>query len=316
VRLLASKILRGWQSAIAHTSLARLPAVFCLGVLFVSVVGVARAVFTTEAQTQPNTHRSLVVAFSPQNRDLDYSTFKHDSQRHASLACTSCHIRTADNSATPRFPGHKACFDCHKSQFVTANTPLCDICHSDLNGSHPPLKTFPTRFDESFNVKFDHVEHNTGSGRPPAGCAACHTRASSRSAALLIPTTISAHNQCYTCHTPSSKSSTGKEIASCGVCHDAKAYSRTSINARAFRFAFSHAKHGAAQRLACADCHLLSAGAPQSRQVSSPSASEHFPTTRGMTCLTCHNGKRSFGGDLAFKDCRRCHTAASFRMPM
>jgi hypothetical protein len=55
---------------------------------------------------------------------------------------------------------------------------------------------------------------------------------------------------------------------------------------------------------------------PQTRQVSSPAPSEHFPATRGMTCLTCHDGKRSFGGDLAFKDCRRCHTSASFKMPL
>jgi hypothetical protein len=50
--------------------------------------------------------------------------------------------------------------------------------------------------------------------------------------------------------------------------------------------------------------------------VSSPTAAEHFATTRGMTCLTCHNGKKSFGGDLAFKDCKRCHIGPTFRMPM
>jgi cytochrome c peroxidase len=52
------------------------------------------------------------------------------------------------------------------------------------------------------------------------------------------------------------------------------------------------------------------------RQVSSPAALEHFSASGGMSCLTCHNGKRSFGGDLAFKDCRRCHTSASFKMPL
>jgi hypothetical protein len=34
-----------------------------------------------------------------------------------------------------------------------------------------------------------------------------------------------------------------------------------------------------------------------------------------MNCSTCHNGKRSFGGDLAFKDCRRCHRGTNFRLP-
>ncbi len=252
----------------------------------------------------------------PQTAAVDYSRFLHSSQRHSSLACTACHDRTSDNSAIPRFPGHKACKNCHDSQFFPPNFPMCDICHSDVNGSNPPLKSFPTRFNESFNVKFDHVQHNIGSGRPPSGCAACHSRSGNRAAALSIPTSISAHNQCYPCHTPSSKSSAGREMASCGVCHDVRPFSRTSTNARAFRYAFSHAKHGVGQRLQCADCHRLSGGLPQSRQVSSPTASEHFPATRGMTCLTCHNGNRSFGGDLAFKDCRRCHTAATFRMPL
>ncbi|MFN2514181.1 MAG: cytochrome c3 family protein [Pyrinomonadaceae bacterium] len=102
-------------------------------------------------------------------------------------------------------------------------------------------------------------------------------------------------------------------MASCGVCHEQRSFARTSTNSRAFRFAFSHSKHGPRQRLACADCHSLIAGAPQSRQVSSPATAEHFPLGR-MNCLTCHNGRRSFGGDLAFKDCRRCHTGQTFRM--
>jgi c(7)-type cytochrome triheme protein len=192
---------------------------------------------------------------------------------------------------------------------------MCAICHTDVNNSNPPMKGFPTRFNESFNVKFDHSQHMSGSARPKSGCAACHSRMGGRSSALTIPTSISAHNQCYTCHTPDSKSQAGRDIGSCGICHDQKAFARTTTNARAFRFAFSHAKHGNAQRLDCADCHRLTAGAPQTRQVSSPAAFEHFSPTRGMSCLTCHNGNRSFGGDLAFKDCRRCHTSASFKMP-
>ena len=193
---------------------------------------------------------------------------------------------------------------------------MCVICHTDVNSANPPLKTFPARFNESFNVKFDHVQHNTGAARPASGCAACHSRVRSRPAALSIPGSLSAHNQCYSCHTPSSKTNSGREMASCGVCHDQRAYSRTTTNARAFRYAFSHAKHGAPQRLGCADCHSLTAGAPRSRQVSSPATAEHFPTSRGKSCVTCHNGGRAFGGDLAFKDCRRCHSGATFRMPM
>ena len=287
-----------------------------LTVLCFSDINGTRAARSADSQSTHNAPgKFLLFAGSPQGPELDYSHFKHTSARHTSLACASCHQRS-DNSAIPRFPGHKACISCHSGQFVTSNTPMCIICHTDVNSSNPPLRSFPTKFNESFNVKFDHAQHMTGAARPPAGCSACHSRTGGRAAALGIPASMSAHNQCYSCHTPSSKSQSGREIASCGVCHDQKSFGRTTTSARSFRFAFSHAKHGGAQRLACADCHLLSAGAAQTRQVSSPSPLEHFASTRGLTCLTCHTGKRSFGGDLAFKDCRRCHSSASFKMPM
>ena len=257
----------------------------------------------------------LFQAASAQDSNRDYSKFLHSSQKHSSLACNSCHERT-DNSATPRFPGHKACTDCHRSQFTTPQIPMCVICHANTSGNNPPLKNFPTSFNEPFNVKFDHEQHNNGAARPQRGCAGCHTSAISRGAGLSIPANLAAHNGCYTCHTPSSKSAAGREIASCGVCHDQKSYRPTATNARSYRYAFSHADHGTREKLACNDCHRLTAGAAQTRQVSSPAPSEHFITTRSTTCLTCHNSKRSFGGDLAFKDCKRCHTGSSFRMPM
>jgi hypothetical protein len=309
------KILRILKSFSNRFQVVGLISLCSLCVLCVSVVDITRAALTTETRSTQRLDTELpIVAASVQGPELDYSNFRHTSQRHASLACSSCHQRS-DNSATPRFPGHKACTGCHLAQFVTPNVPMCVICHTDVNNSNPPLKSFPLKFNESFNVKFDHAQHMTGAARPQSGCSTCHSRIGGRAAALRIPAGIAAHNQCYTCHTPSSKSPSGREIASCAVCHDQRPYSRTTTNARAFRFAFSHAKHGTGQRLACADCHLLTAGAPQSRQVSSPAASEHFPAAR-QTCLTCHNGRRSFGGDLAFKDCRRCHTSATFKMPM
>jgi len=316
VSLLIHNICRVFRSFVDHSPVAVLTSLCGLGVLCVSLVTITRAELTTGTQGSQQLDRASSL-FAPlaQGADLDYSRFIHTSQRHASLACTACHLR-GDNSATPRFPGHKACTSCHLAQFVTPSVPMCVICHTDVNSSNPPLKSFPARFNENFNVKFDHAQHMSGSARPASGCAACHTRVRNRPAALSIPTNLSAHNQCYTCHTPGSKSNSGREMASCGVCHDQKAYSRTTTNARAFRYSFSHAKHGSPQRLACADCHSLTAGAPQSRQVSSPATAEHFPTSRGRSCLTCHDGRRSFGGDLAFKDCRRCHSGANFKMPM
>jgi c(7)-type cytochrome triheme protein len=248
---------------------------------------------------------------SPQGNDLDYSKFLHNSPRHASAACSSCHHRN-DNSARPSFPGHKQCIECHRSQFVTPNTPMCSICHASVNGNDPPRKAFPDKFKESFNLKFDHAQHLTGAARPKNGCTSCHSSPLRRGVALSIPAGLSAHTQCYECHTPNAQSK-GRDIASCGVCHDQKSYARTPTAATAFRFAFSHAQHSGRQRLGCTDCHNYTAGLPQRRQVSSPRALEHFPTGNN-TCATCHNGRRSFGGDLDFKNCRRCHTGQSFRI--
>lgn len=273
-----------------------------LTVFLVVLIANARVAATTEAPTH-----------APQDVGRDYSNFSHTTERHASLECASCHARR-NNSATPTFPGHKACTDCHLAQFVTPNLPMCAICHTNLESGNPPLKAFPTRFKERFNMKFDHAQHNTGAARPQAGCASCHTPAQ-RGVALSIPAGLSAHNQCYTCHTPGSQSNAGRDMSSCATCHAQAPYARTPTNARAFRAGFSHADHGARQRLGCADCHNLTAGLPQSRQVSRPLLAQHFSNSRAQSCMTCHNGRRAFG-DTDFGDCKRCHKGPTFRMPV
>lgn len=248
-----------------------------------------------------------------QSRDdsgVDFSKFSHASQRHAALACASCHTRAADNSTQPRLPGHKSCTACHLAQFVTPNIPMCAICHTSVEGQNPPVKDFPRL--RSFNAKFDHAQHNTGAARPESGCVACHAPAARRGAALSIPAGLAAHAECYTCHTPGAQAN-GRDISSCGVCHTLSArYYHTSADARAFRFSFSHATHGPRQRLGCADCHQLRAGLAQSQQVTAPRLLQHTPT-RTQSCLTCHNGRRSFG-DADFGDCRLCHRGQTFRV--
>lgn len=251
---------------------------------------------------------------SAQGTDHDYSNFSHTSQRHASLECAACHLRRT-NSSTPLVPGHKACTDCHLAQFVTPSLPMCAICHTNLEAGNPPLKAFPARFKERFNVKYDHAQHNTGAARPQAGCAFCHTPARRSGVALSIPAGLPAHNQCYSCHTPDAQDASGRDISSCAACHSQAPYARTSTDARAFRASFSHADHGARQRIGCADCHNLTAGLAQSRQVSAPRTAQHFMNSRAQSCMSCHNGRRAFG-DTDFGDCKRCHKGQTFRMPV
>lgn len=242
--------------------------------------------------------------------DEDFSKFSHASPRHASLACASCHARSADNSAQPRLPGHKSCTGCHLPQFVTPNARLCFVCHSTLEGENPAVKIFPAI--RSFAARFDHAQHGAGAARPPQGCAACHQPAARRSAALTIPAGFAAHSNCYTCHTPDARSG-GRDIATCGACHRASEhFFRTTTLAPAFRIGFSHAAHASRQRLSCADCHRARDGLPQSRQVSSPLAAEHSQSARAQSCMTCHDNRRAFG-DADFRDCRRCHQGRTFR---
>ncbi|HYX43324.1 MAG TPA: hypothetical protein VE821_16575, partial [Pyrinomonadaceae bacterium] len=141
----------------------------------------------------------------------DFSKFRHDSDKHRSLACSACHERASDNSVKPSYegkaslPGHKACTDCHLPQFVQANIPMCNICHTSVeNNQNPPVKDFPGL--QSFNARFDHAQHNTGGARPAAGCAACHTPQGRRASAMSIPAHLNAHAECYTCHTPNAQS--------------------------------------------------------------------------------------------------------------
>jgi c(7)-type cytochrome triheme protein len=238
----------------------------------------------------------------------DYSKFSHTSpEGHADFSnpanCGSCHERNG-TAVQPTFPGHKACIKCHITEFTTTNTALCTICHvNDLGNQNPALKGFPGL--RSFRVSFDHAEH-IGVG---ANCASCHQTAR-RGVALSIPASLNAHAQCYACHSPDKSASS---LSSCGTCHSTGGYARTSANGRAFNFSFSHATHGPRQRLGCTDCHTVRAGAPQSRQVSSPAAFQHFARSRAQSCMTCHNGRRAFG-EADFGDCRKCHKGQTFRM--
>lgn len=179
--------------------------------------------------------------------------------------------------------------------------------------SERAAKRFPRglrRSGDSFNVEFDHNQHNSGAARPERGCASCHAPVR-RAVAFSIPVGFSAHNRCYECHSPGRSAA---ELSSCNTCHTLGAsYIRTSTNARAFRVGFSHGDHGLRQRLTCISCHVVKQrGLPQTQQVSVPRAAFHTENVRAQSCMSCHNGQRAFG-DENFNDCKRCHTGETFR---
>jgi c(7)-type cytochrome triheme protein len=232
---------------------------------------------------------------------LDYSKFLHSTQNHARLPCLLCHRREA--SARPSLPGgsgHLPCAGCHTQQFSNTDSPICTICHTDAKSG--AVKQFPRL--KSFRMKFDHSLHTKMGG---VSCATCH-HPSRGGVAFSIPSGFNAHTTCYRCHNPRAQSG-GRDISTCGTCHQLGGYSRTPAFTQAFRVGFSHGKH---QKMTCNECHQVRAGMPQRRQVTAPEPLNHHATGRGQSCMTCHDGKRAFGGD-DFSVCKRCHTGTMWR---
>lgn len=236
---------------------------------------------------------------------LDYSKFQHSSRNHSRLPCLLCHRREG-NLPRPQLPGgsgHLPCAGCHAQQFSSPESPICTICHTDVKTG--AVKSFPRL--KSFRMKFDHSRHlNMAS----VSCATCH-RPSRGGVALSIPAGFNAHTTCYRCHTPRAQSG-GRDISSCGTCHQLGSHTRTPTQAAAFKVGFSHAKHGAPQKLNCNECHIVLAGMPRRRQVTAPLALNHHAPAGAKSCATCHTGKRAFGGD-DFSVCTRCHTKTTWR---
>ena len=232
-----------------------------------------------------------------------FQAFSHKIAEHKQFDCASCHGREG-KSLKLDFAGHESCIGCHLNQFtdrtlMEGTKVMCSICHNDLQADPPTMKTFPVKFIEGFNMKFDHASHDNGRGRPPEGCSSCHE---SSGPGKTIPIGFQAHSTCYTCHTPESK------IGSCSVCHTLAPYNRTLQSEYSFKAIFRHGDHTARQGVNCSECHNVIAGAPQSRQVSNIAILQHR-TSPGNNCLQCHNGRRAFTGNNPFDvaSCTRCH---------
>lgn len=238
--------------------------------------------------------------------DKTFQAFSHKIPEHKQFECASCHRREG-KSLDMDFAGHDSCIGCHLNQFTNPdNQVMCNICHKDTTSVPPQMQTFPVRFIEGFNMKFDHGAHDSGKGRPAEGCVSCHQ---SSGPGRLIPAGFQAHSTCYTCHTAESK------IGSCNVCHTLAPYSRTPQSRYVFKAIFRHDDHTGGQGVSCDNCHSVRPGAPQSRQVTNIVAAEH-KVGPGNNCFTCHNGSRAFGGNGPndFANCARCHKGSGFNM--
>jgi hypothetical protein len=242
-----------------------------------------------------------VFAHAPSQSSTDFSQFKHDNRNHARLPCLLCH-RRENNSPQPTLPGkaaHAPCTGCHAQQFSNSSSEICTICHTDVQSGK--VKAFPPL--RSFDARFDHAKHAN------AACATCHKQ-NRGGVGLSIPSRLNAHVTCFSCHTPTAQAN-GRNISSCSTCHQPGRLVRTSEQASAYRVGFSHNSHDASEKLACAACHRVRAGLPRGRQVSEPLPLNHHAPAGALSCATCHNGVRTFGGD-DFSVCTRCHKGSAW----
>jgi len=230
--------------------------------------------------------------------NIDYSEFKHSNEAHTQLSCLLCHVR-AEGLTTPKVPGHMSCAGCHAQEFADSNSQMCSICHTDA--ATGVVKRFPPL--SSFGVRFDHGRH-----LPQTGCATCHEPRRG-GVALSIPSGSGAHATCFQCHGPQTEIE-GRNIGSCVVCHTPGRPVRSSEQAKAFEFGFSHREHSG--KMACSTCHTVRAGAPRGRQVGSPLTIMHSSRSGSQSCGNCHNNKRAFG-DSDFNNCKRCHEGKTFK---
>jgi c(7)-type cytochrome triheme protein len=245
----------------------------------------------------PNPNAELV-------ENIDYSKFGHSTSAHAQLPCLLCH-RREDDSTLLNFPGksgHLPCAGCHVEQFASpAPNPasaMCTICHTDAQTG--AMKTFPTL--QSFRTKFDHGKHLR-----IANCTTCHSP-SRGGVAISIPIKAAAHATCFQCHTAQ------EPIGSCNTCHTEGRPIRKSEWAKSYSRGFSHREHMGKRGITCNSCHTVMAGSARTGQVTSPQLAMHFPAGRAVSCATCHNEKRAFGGEN-FANCKRCHEGQSFGAP-
>src|SRR5688572_31076374 len=135
----------------------------------------ATAAVAVSCMQQPRAPVAITASETPaalpvRATDNTFRAFSHSIPEHKKFECSSCHRREGA-SLELEYAGHDSCVGCHISQFTNQDEQaMCAICHQ---ANPPAMATFPARFIEGFNMKFDHADHVSGAGRPPEGCASC-----------------------------------------------------------------------------------------------------------------------------------------------
>src|SRR5262245_18958587 len=306
----------------------------------------------SSAQTQKIKPRPIAAPKQPASAPkapINYERFTHQShlgmvkipgtEQSRELKCDKCHERvdvtksivaSTDRNLrlSLKFPGHKACVDCHVVQFTGKPQQTCTICHDTKGGlnTRPPQRDFAQRYD--FNAFFDakqhelHVAYLFPDGKK-LDCNCCHQQPAKPS--IL---TIASHPECYSCHTPTSGDQKAKLKSDCVVCHTEKVTSAPPFSAkyisRAYGALFTHKAHVDYVKNDCYACHTITGGynrpTPTSVRIK-----QHInnPNERnGRGCFSCHDGGLHYGrkvfsgepGDNGGGSCQRCHNRNDFKV--
>lgn len=316
-----------------------------LALTLCAVILSAFALAPTAAQGQQS--KPVPVAAAPQT-PINYEHFTHQShlgvikvpgtnQAHE-LKCDSCHdqrdlmrdlVPTTDHNKQLRlkFPGHKACVECHIQQFTSKPQQTCSICHDVNKGltARPPQRDFAGRYD--FNAFFDakqhelHVTYNLPSGQK-TDCNFCHQQ-TEKPAVLKI----ASHPECFTCHSPASGDQKAAQKSGCAVCHteqttNVRIFAAKYVS-RAYGALFTHKAHVAYTKGDCFACHTIN-GSYNQNSPATLKVKQHVTADQrtGKGCFSCHDGGSHFGrtvfsgepGSAGGGSCNKCHTREDFKV--
>jgi len=329
-----SSALNNFESTLMRMEKLKLTLVLCGLVVCVALLNPFAA---RGQQSKPSpTPATATPATAPPN----YERFTHQThlgvvkvpgtfQAHE-LKCDSCHdprdlaksiVPTAERNKQQRlkFPGHRACVECHVQQLTSLPQKTCTICHDTKQGltARPPQRDFPRRYD--FNSVFDAKHHEThDTYKLPSGeklnCNTCH-----KPTDKPAPIGVAAHAECYVCHAPNSGDQKAAQKSGCIVCHteqrtdDVAVYGRPS---KAYGAFFTHKSHVGYVSGDCRICHSINGGYNQASPATLKITAHASPDQRGgKGCFSCHDGGQHYGrtvfsgepGSEGGGSCRKCH---------
>ena len=246
------------------------------------------------------------------------SPFDHNRKEHQTRTkdCAFCHQRK-DNNATPVFPSHPACIDCHQKDFTNRQSRMCEVCHTTPVDAKGTLIEFPKKQSEFGLKAFSHRQHGNAdkmkgqeadaAGGVPA-CDKCHTFDQAKMVASFPH-----HPECYACHAHQANQTTQvgqatKTLGDCGTCHVKKDQALAFNRGTGPAFSLYNFRHGPhlAKSGDCSKCHkntdvpetqaradIAEINVARGQRHHSACWQCHVPA-REQTCTKCHKGSVPF----------------------